>query len=148
MAETLEQMKSDMKAAMKAKEKEKLATIRMLISSLNNAKIDLQRELTEDDIVGVLSTEAKKRREAAQAYHDGGRVELAEKEEAELVVVEHYLPKQLTDEEIGALVDEVIAQTGASTKADMGKVMGPMMGKVKGKADGSKVKDIVMSKLA
>ncbi len=148
MAETLEQMKTDMKAAMKAKEKEKLMTIRMLISSLNNQKIELQRELTEDDIVGVLSTEAKKRREAAQAYRDGDRLELAEKEEFELGVVEDYLPKQLTDEEIGALVDEVIEQTGASTKADMGKVMGPMMGKVKGKADGSKVKDIVMSKLA
>jgi uncharacterized protein YqeY len=148
MAGTMEQMKADMKTAMKAKDKERLGTIRMLISSLNNAQIDARGELSEDDIIGVLSTEAKKRREAAQAYRDGGRDELAEKEEAELEVVEHYLPKQLTDDEIAALVDEVIEQTGASTKADMGKVMGPMMGKVKGRADGSKVKDIVMAKLA
>lgn len=148
MAGTMEQLQADMKAAMKARESEKLGTIRMLISSLKNAQIDAGGELSEDDIVGVLSTEAKKRREAAQAYREGDRLELAEKEEAELVVVEHYLPKQLSDDEIAALVDEVIAKTGASTKADMGKVMGPIMGKVKGQADGSKVKEIVMSKLA
>jgi uncharacterized protein YqeY len=147
MAATMDKMKADMKAAMKSKEKEKLGTIRMLLSSLKNAEIDAGGELSEDDIIGVLSTEAKKRREAAQAYRDGDRDELADKEEAELAVVEEYLPKQLSDDEIAELVDEVIAQTGASTKADMGKVMGPMMGKVKGRADGSKVKDIVLSKL-
>lgn len=148
MAGTMEQMTADMKAAMKAKESEKLGTIRMLLSSLKNAQIESGGELSEDEIIGVLSTEAKKRREAAQAYREGDRDELADKEEAELEVVESYLPKQLTDDEIGELVDEVIEETGASTRADMGKVMGPMMAKVKGRADGSKVKDIVMAKLA
>ena len=146
-AETLQQMKADMKAAMKAREKEKLQTIRTLLSSLKNARIDKGEDLDEDDIVSVLSTEAKKRREAAEAYSEGGRAELAEKEEAELEVIEEYLPPQMTDDEAEALVDEAIETTGASSKADMGKVMGFVMPKVKGRYDGSKVKDIVLGKL-
>lgn len=145
--ETIEQLKSDMKTAMKAREKQRLQTIRTLISSLNNARIAKGGELEEEDVVSVLSTEAKKRREAMQAYTEGGREELAEKEEQELRVIEDYLPPQLSDEEAEALVDEVIAQTGASSKADMGKVMGAIMPKVKGRYDGSKVKDIVLGKL-
>ncbi len=145
--ETIQQMKADMKAAMKAREKDKLQTIRMLLSSLKNASIDKGDDLDEQDVINVLSTEAKKRREAAEQYSQGGREELAEKEEAELTVIEGYLPPQMTDEEAAALVDEAIATTGASSKADMGKVMGYVMPKVKGRYDGSKVKDIVLSKL-
>lgn len=146
-AETLQQMKADMKSAMKAREKEKLQTIRGLISSLKNARIEKGEDLSEDDIVAVLSTEAKKRREAIEAYSDGGRQELADKEAAELVVIKEYLPPQMTDEEAAALVDEAIAKTGASSKADMGKVMGYVMPKVKGRYEGSKVKDLVLGKL-
>jgi len=148
MADTMEQLTADMKAAMKARETERLGTIRMLRSSLKNEQINLGRELTDDDVVGVLSSEAKKRREAAEAYREGGRDELADKEEAELAVIEEYLPKQLSDDEIAELVDEVMAETGAETKGDMGKVMGSIMPRVKGKADGNKVREIVMSKLA
>lgn len=147
-AETFTQMKSDMKDAMRAKDSERLGTIRMLISSLKNKQIDLKRDLTEEEIVSVLATEAKKRREAADAFRDGGRDEQADKEEAELVFIEAYLPKQLSDDEVGDIVDELIEKTGASTKADMGKIMGPLMGRIKGQFDGSKAKDIVMSKLA
>ena len=146
-AETLQQMKADMKAAMKAREKVKLQTIRTLLSSLKNASIDKKGDLDEDDIIDVLSTEAKKRREAMDAYSEGGRDELAEQEEAELRVIEEYLPPQMSDEEAEALVDEAIEKTGASSKADMGKVMGYVMPKVKGVYDGSKVKDIVLGKL-
>lgn len=147
MATTLEQLTNDMKAAMRAREKQKLQTIRSLISSLKNAAISKGDELNEDDILGILSTEAKKRRESLDAYTEAGRPELAEQEAAELEVIQGYLPQPLTDEEAAALVDEVIAQTGATSKGDMGKVMGAVMPKLKGRYDGSKVKDLVMSKL-
>jgi uncharacterized protein len=145
--ETIQQMKADMKAAMKAREKERLQAIRTLISSLNNARIDKGEDLDEDDVLSVLSTEAKKRREAMEAYTGGGRQELADKEEAELRVIEEYLPPQLSDEEAEELVDQAIADTGASSKADMGKVMGYVMPKIKGRYEGSKIKDIVLGKL-
>ncbi len=146
-ADTLTRLKTDMKTAMKARDSERLTTIRMLISALKNKQIDLGRDVTEDEIVTVLSTEAKKRREAAESYRGGGRDELADKEEAELVVIEDYLPRQLSEEEVGAIVDELIASTGAESKSDMGKVMGPLMGRIKGQFDGGAAKDIVMSKL-
>ncbi|MFW5967967.1 MAG: GatB/YqeY domain-containing protein [Persicimonas sp.] len=145
--ETIQQMKSDMKAAMKAGEKQKLQTIRTLISSLNNARIAKGGDLDEDDVIDVLSTEAKKRREAMEAYTDGGRSELADKEETELSVIEEYLPEQMTDEEAEQLVDEAIETTGAESRADMGKVMGFVMPKIKGRYQGSKIKDIVLEKL-
>lgn len=147
-AQTFTQLKTDMKTAMKAKDAERLSTIRMLISSLKNEQIDKKGDLSEDEITSVLATEAKKRREAADSYRDGGRDELADKEEAELKVIEDYLPKQLSDDEVADIVDELIEQTGAATKSDMGKIMGPLMGRIKGQFDGSRAKDIVMSKLA
>ncbi|MGM0556702.1 MAG: GatB/YqeY domain-containing protein [Myxococcota bacterium] len=145
--ETIQTIKSDMKTAMKAREKERTQTLRMLISSLNNAKIEKGEELGEDDVIRVLSTEAKKRREAADSYEEGGRDELAEKEKAELAVIKEYLPQQLTDDEAAELVDEVIKAVGAESKADMGKVMGAIMPKIKGRYQGSKIKDIVLEKL-
>lgn len=146
-AQTFTRLQTDMKEAMKARDAERLSTIRMLISSLKNKQIDLRRDLTEDEIVTVLATEAKKRREAADSFRSGNRDELADKEEAELVVIGGYLPKQLTEDEVGAIVDELIASTGAQQKSDMGKVMGPLMGRIKGQFDGGRAKDIVMSKL-
>lgn len=147
-AQTFIRMKEDMKDAMRAKEAEKLGTIRMLISSLKNKAIDLRRELTEEEIVDVLSTESKKRREAIEMYRNGGREDLAEKEEAELVVIGNYLPTPLTEDEVLAMIDAAMAATGAATKKDMGKVMGVMVPQTKGRFDGSKIKDLVMSKLA
>lgn len=147
-AETFTQLKSDMKDAMRAKDKERLTTVRMLISSLKNMAIDLKRDLTEDDILDVLSTEAKRRREAAEQYREGDRDELAEKEEAELAVIEEYLPKALTDDEVGEMIDAIIEKVGATSRADMGKVMGAIMPQVKGRFDGSRVKDLVMDKLS
>lgn len=147
-ARTFTQLQTDMKDAMRAKDAERLSAIRMLVSSLRNKQIDLRRDLTEEDIVSVLATEAKKRREAADSFRSGGRDELADKEEAELVVIAEYLPKQLSDDEVSAIVDELIASTGAQAKSDMGKVMGPLMGRIKGQFDGGRAKDIVMSKLA
>lgn len=147
-AETFTRMKSDMKDAMRARDKERLTTLRMLISSLKNKAIDLKEDLTEDDILDVLSTEAKRRREAAEQYREGDRAELAEKEESELTVIEEYLPKALTDDEVGEMIDAVIEEVGATSRADMGKVMGAIMPQVKGRFDGSRVKDLVMDKLS
>lgn len=147
-AETFTRMKSDMKDAMRARDKERLTTLRMLISSLKNKAIDLKEDLTEDDILDVLSTEAKRRREAAEQYREGDRAELAEKEESELTVIEEYLPKALTDDEVGEMIDAVIEKVGATSRADMGKVMGAIMPQVKGRFDGSRVKDLVMDKLS
>ena len=119
----------------------------MLISSLDNARIELQRDLTEEDILEVLATEAKKRRESSQAYREGNRAELADKEDAELEVINEYLPEQLSDEEVGQLVEQTIAEVGASSKRDMGKVMGQVIPQVKGRFDGNRVKEIVLAKL-
>ena len=145
--QTLARLKSDMKDAMRARESERLTTIRMLLAALKNKQIDARRELNEEDIVTVLATEAKKRREAAESFRGGDRLELAEKEEAELVVIESYLPQQLSEDEVNAIIDELIASTGAESKRDMGKVMGPLMGRIKGQFDGGRAKDLVMAKL-
>lgn len=146
-AQTFQTLQADMKTAMRAKDRERLGTLRMIISTLKNKRIELQKDLTEDDILSVLSTETKKRREAADAYRKGGRDDLAQIEEAELVVIADYLPSQMSDEEVSTLIDGIIAETGAQTKRDMGKVMGKMMPQIKGRFDGARAKDIVMSKL-
>ncbi len=147
-AALLVRMKDDVKVAMKARESKRVEAIRLLLASLENKRIDAHDDLTDDAIIAVLTTEAKKRREAAKAFHDGNRTELAEQEEFELGVIQTYLPEPLSDEEVERLVDEAIAATGASSKAEMGKVMGKVMGQVKGRYDGSKLKDVVMGKLA
>lgn len=146
--ETLQELKADMKQAMKDRDKETLGTLRMLISSLNNARIDKGGDLADEDVIRVLSKEAKQRRESIEAYEEGGRQEQADKEQRELEVIKNYLPAQLSDEEVEEMVEEIIDETGAETRADMGQVMGRVMPKVKGRYDGSKVKDIVMDKLA
>ena len=145
--QTLTDIKDDMKAAMKERDKEKVATLRMLISSLNNATIDQGDDLDDEAVVRVLNKEAKKRREAIEAYRDGGREEQAQKEERELEVIKEYLPEQLDDDEVEAMIDEIIEETGAENAGDMGQVMGQIMPKVKGRFDGSKVKDMVLAKL-
>ncbi|RMG11805.1 MAG: GatB/YqeY domain-containing protein [Deltaproteobacteria bacterium] len=147
MATLLDKMTDDMKAAMKARDTARVQAIRMLVSAVKNKRIELGRELTDEDIIGVLSSEAKRRREAAEQYEAGGRPELAEKERAELAVIQSYLPQPLSEEEVGQIVDEAIAATGASSPSDMGKVMGQVMPRVKGRFDGSRVKDLVLARL-
>ncbi len=145
--ETLEQIKTDMKQAMKEQRKQEVSTLRMLISSLNNAKIEQGGELGEEEVIEVLSREAKQRRESIEAYQQGDRQELADKEKTELEVVQRYLPEQLSDEEVERMVDEIIDETGADSQGDIGRVMGRIMPEVKGRYEGSKVKEIVLEKL-
>ncbi|MBU3851404.1 MAG: GatB/YqeY domain-containing protein [Candidatus Paralactobacillus gallistercoris] len=143
----LDTLNSDLVAAMKSKDKEKLAVLRMLKTALTNERIKLGHDLTSADEINVLSSQVKQRREAVTEFRQAGRDDLADQNEAEIKVIETYLPKQLSADEINALVDEVIKNVGATSKADFGKVMKTLMPQVKGKADGSLVKQVVQSKL-
>jgi len=142
------QLLQDMKDAMRAKDKVRLSTIRMINSLIKNAEIEKRGELTDDEIIQLLMKYAKQRKEAIEMYEKGGRQDLVEKEKAELAVVESYLPKQMSEEEIRKLVKEAIEVTGASSPKDIGKVMQHVMPKVKGRADGSVVNKIVREMLA
>lgn len=143
----LDDLNQDMKVAMKAKDKEKLLTIRMLKSALQTEQINKGEELTEEDELTVLSREKKQRVESLNEFKAAGRDDLVIKLEKELEVVDHYLPAQLSEEEVRAIVKETIEETNASSMKDMGKVMGPLMPKVKGKADGNLVSSIVKEEL-
>ncbi len=143
-----ERLKADMKEAMKAKDKIKLSTIRMINSLIKNAEIEKRGELTDEEIIQLLMKYAKQRKESIEMYEKGGRQDLVEKEKAELAVVESYLPKQMSEEEIREIVKQTIEEVGASSIKDMGKVMKAVMPKVKGRADGSVVNRIVKELLS
>ena len=138
-----DRLRTDLTAAIKARDEIRSATLRMVLTAVTNAEVagKEHRELSDDDIVGVLSTEAKRRREAATAFEDAGRSEMAAKEAAEGEVIAEYLPTQLTEAEIADLVTSAIAQTGAAGEGmrAMGKVMGVVSPQVKGRADGAAV---------
>jgi uncharacterized protein YqeY len=136
----LERLNSDMKQAMKNKEKDKLITIRMVKASLQNEAIKLgTKDLSEEVELTILSREVKQRKESLHEFDKAGRQDLVDKLRAELAIVELYLPKQLSEEELSEIVKETVSEVGAKSKADMGKVMAAIMPKVKGKADGSLV---------
>ncbi|MEO5851754.1 MAG: GatB/YqeY domain-containing protein [Nocardioides sp.] len=138
-----DRLRSDLTTAIKSRDEIRSSTLRMVLTAITNAEVAGKeaRVLSDDDIVGVLSSEAKKRREAATAFADGGRAEMATKEEAEAAVIADYLPEPLTDDEVAAIVTVAVAQTGAAGEGmrAMGKVMGVVQPQVKGRADGSSV---------
>ena len=137
-----------MKQAMKNKEKDKLTVIRMLKAALQNESIKLGSELSEEAELSVLSREVKQRKDSLHEFEKAGREDLVDKVRAELKHVEIYMPDQLSEEELSAIVTSVIAETGASSKKDMGKVMAALMPKIKGKADGSLVNKLVQQHLS
>jgi uncharacterized protein len=144
MAETiLERVQADTKEALKAGERDRVAALRLVADAL-------QKDLKEGgaDEVAVLRRERKRRLEAAEAYRGGGSSDRAAGEEAEATLIQAYLPAELSDEELGALVDEAIAASGASGQQEMGKVMGAVMPKVGGRADGNRVSALVRERLA
>ena len=147
-----EQLRADLTTAMKARDELRAATLRMVLTAVTNAEVagKTQRELSDDEVIGVLSSEAKKRREAATAFAEGGREESAARERAEAEVIAGYLPEQLSAEEITALVIAAIEQTGAAADGmrGMGKVMGVVTPQVKGRADGGAVAAEVRRQLA
>ena len=138
----LEQIQHDVKDAMRAREKERVHALRLIVSELQKAAKD-----NGADEVEVLQRERKRRLEAAEAYRDGGRTELAESEEREAELITSYMPEQLSDEELGAIVGDAVAESGASSPKEMGKVMALVMPKVKGRADGKRVSAAVKEKL-
>lgn len=145
----LERLNNDMKQAMKNKEKDRLTTIRMVKASLQNEAIKQgKQELSEEEELTVLSREVKQRKDSLQEFEKAGRQDLVEKIQTELKHVEVYMPQQLSEEEVTAIVKEAIAETGAASKADMGRVMAVLMPKVKGKADGSLVNKLVQQHLS
>jgi uncharacterized protein YqeY len=143
MSALKDRLRADLTTAMKSRDEVRSSTLRMVLTAITNAEVagKEHRELTDDDIVGVLSTEAKKRREAATAFDDGGRVEMADKERAEAAVIADYLPEQLGADEITAIVTAAVEQAGAAGEGmkAMGKVMGIVQPQVKGRADGGAV---------
>jgi uncharacterized protein len=143
MSSLKDRLRSDLTSAMKARDEVRSSTLRMVLTAITNAEVagKAHRELTDDDIVGVLSTESKKRREAATAFADGGRAEMAAKERAEAAVIADYLPEQLTEDEVAGIVAEAVERTGAAGEGmrAMGKVMGLVQPQVKGRADGAAV---------
>ena len=143
MSSLKDRLRTDLTAAIKARDEVRSATLRMVLTALSNAEVagKEQRELSDDEVVGLLSTEAKKRREAATAFDEGGRTEKADQERAELAVLTDYLPQQLSEQEIADIVTAAIEQTGAAGEGmkAMGKVMGVVQPRVKGRADGSGV---------
>ncbi|MBW3113062.1 MULTISPECIES: GatB/YqeY domain-containing protein [Bacillaceae] len=145
----LNRLNDDMKQAMKNKEKEKLSVIRMLKASLQNEAIKHgKQELSEDEELTVLSREVKQRKDSLQEFQNAGREDLVEKIQTELTYVEIYMPKQLSEEEVSAIVQQTVTEVGATSKADMGKVMGAIMPKLKGKADGALVNKLVLQHLS
>jgi uncharacterized protein len=140
---TLDTVKTDMTVAMKAGDRQRTQALRLLLSELQKADKE-----GLDDEVAVLRRERKRRDDAAEAYRDAGRTELAEQEEFEAGVIAAYLPAELSDEELAAIVTEKIEQTGAASPADMGKVMGAVMGAAGGRADGKRVSALVKEKLS
>jgi uncharacterized protein len=143
MSALKDRLRSDLVTSIKARDELRSSTIRMVLSAITNAEVAGKeaRELSDDDVVGVLSTEAKKRREAATAFADAGRTELSAKETAEAAVIADYLPEQLDAAAIGEIVTAAIQQTGAASDGlrAMGKVMGVVQPQVRGRADGGAV---------
>lgn len=144
----LDRLTEDMKSAMKAGEAVRLGTIRLLRGQIKDAAIDKRADLTDDEELGVLANAAKKRRESIQAYQDAGRLDLAAREEAELAVIQSYLPAALTAAEVETIVDRAITEAGAQSIRDIGKVMPLVMNQTKGRADGKMVSDMVRRKLS
>ncbi len=136
-------IKDNLKKAIKEGTSLEVSVLRMLSAALHNEEIARGGELSEDEEIKVISKEAKKRRESIEAYQQGGRDDLVQKEKRELEIIKTYLPEQISEEDLRELVEEGIEKVGAQDLSDMGKVMGFVMPKVKGRADGERVKNIV-----
>jgi uncharacterized protein YqeY len=142
------QIEDELKAAMRARDQERTNTLRMTLSSLRAAEKDLQRPLKEDEELQVLQRERKKRIEAADAFRAAGRDDRADAEEDELEVLEEFMPEPLSEDELEEIVDDAIAETGATSLRDLGRVMADVMPQIAGRADGSAVSQLVREKLA
>ena len=149
MAGLRDQLRSDLRDAMRAKDAPRRNTIRMLEAAIKNAEIDRRgQELEDSDILAILQRQVKQRRESIEQFTQGGREDLAKKEQVEITIIEAYLPQQLTLEEVEVKARATIAQVGASSPGDRGKVMGMLMKELRGRADGALVNTVVEEQLA
>jgi uncharacterized protein YqeY len=144
----VERLEGEVKDAMLARDAQRRDALRLILNSLRAAEKDLQRPLTDDEELQVLQRERKRRNEAAEAFRSGGREEQASREEAELAILEEFMPAPLSEEELEQIVDDAIAETGATSLRDMGRVMADVMPQIAGRADGSAVSQLVREKLA
>ncbi len=144
-----ERIETDLKTAMKARESERTTTLRSVLAAIKNheAEKGTQGQTSDEVVIELIGKESKRRAEAAQAYEEGGRPELAEKERREAEILQAYLPEQLSEAEIAEAVDAAIAEVDAQGPRDIGKVMGAVMPKVKGRADGTRVNAVVRERL-
>jgi uncharacterized protein len=144
----IKRIETELKEAMRARDEPRIAALRLTLSALRSAEKELQRPLKEDEELQVLQRERKRRAESVQAFRDAGRTEQADREEAELRVLEELLPAPLSEDELERIVDDAIAETGATSLRDLGRVMADVMPQVAGRADGSVVSQLVREKLA
>jgi uncharacterized protein len=147
VGEIADRLSAQIKDAIKAGDRTRLQTLRLLATSVRNREVDLRRDLTEEDLVEVATREVKRRKEAAEAYERGGRTDRVEQERAEQAVLEEFLPEQASDEEVRAAIEEAVSATGASGPGDLGKIMGQVMGKLKGRVDGGEVNRLARERL-
>jgi uncharacterized protein YqeY len=141
-------IEDELKEAMRAREQDRTAVLRLTLSSLRAAEKEVQRPLKEDEELHVLQRERKRRAEAAEAFRSAGREEQAAKEEGELAVIEEFMPEPVEEDELERIIDDAIAETGATSLRDLGRVMADVMPQVAGRADGSVVSQLVREKLA
>jgi uncharacterized protein YqeY len=144
----IEEIEQELKDAMRARESVRTGALRLTLAALRSAEKELGRALKEDEELQVLQRERKRRAEAAEAFRAGGRDEQAATEEEELEVIEEFMPDPLAEEELERIVDDAIAETGATSLRDLGRVMADVMPQVAGRADGSAVSQLVREKLA
>jgi len=147
MSDLLLKIKSDMKDAMRNKEKTRLAAIRMLLAAVKQIEVDQRIEITDTHVLTILDKMIKQRRDSISQFEAADRQELADIEKAEIDALQTYMPKQLTDEEISELIDAAMAETGAESMRDMGKVMGILKAKLQGRADMGAVSGLIKAKL-
>jgi hypothetical protein len=148
MSELENKIKEDLKASLKERDELRSSVLRLLLSDIKNASIEKRAELSDEEIIEVISRSVKKRKDSIESYKRGGREDLVKKEEDELKILQVYLPEQMSEEEIEKLVEETISEVGASSPAEFGKVMEKVMGKAKGKAEGKTASRIVKEKLS
>jgi uncharacterized protein YqeY len=144
----ISEIEDELKDAMRARERVRTDALRLTLAALRSAEKELGRPLREDEELQVLQRERKRRAEAAEAFRSAGRDEQAEKEEDELEIIEEFMPEPLAEDELERIVDDVIAETGATSLRDLGRVMADVMPQVAGRADGSAVSQLVREKLA
>jgi hypothetical protein len=144
----IEELETEVKEAMLARDAERRDALRLILSSLRSAEKDLQRPLSDGEELQVLQRERKKRIEAAEAFREGGRENQAAKEEAELAILQEFMPAPLSEDELEQIVDDAIAENGATSLQDLGRVMADVMPQIAGRADGSAVGQLVREKLA